>query len=454
MLNQRSVTCTLVNESEADIIATGASVNHKIEQGELLGSMPAPVAPAASGSWKLVQSVASTTGPAGWACYERAGEVVYQLRFGNPALGRDAFSVVFNYLERTGTAAYEIKFANAAGPIPDDKIASELDLRVEYRLRWQPAASPGVPPGLSGPSAQSVGAQPNGVSSITTPPFIARWNQPNITEARKKVLAAVASVYPILWAKDAGAAQIAAAKNGGGTYTRKGEWTDKGSTSCTSSCPWIGENVSPATSNKWSFNAPNVGRGAWVRWGTGAQMPSVGDVYVLWCDEYERPYPPRPKQARIVQPAPPAARIKDSLWDAWDQTVAKMNPHMRHVGVIVQVPTTDSECFITADGGQSFDGKQAAHLVKRSFSRRTPGPTSASFQEQWDKSFVGKAPYGPPANVECLYFSGEAEKGPGNRLLGWIDVDVLAQQKLVLPYDPVTDDPLYAELGARIARIP
>ena len=137
-------------------------------------------------------------------------------------------------------------------------------------------------------------------------------------------------------------------------------------------------------------------------------------------------------------------------------TGASVNQDARKkvLAAVVQVPTTDSECFITADGGQSFDGKQAAHLVKRSFTRRTPGPTSASFQEQWDKSFVGKAPYGPPANVECLYLSGEAEKGPGNRLLGWIDVDVLAQQKLVLPYDPLTDDPLYAELGARIARIP
>ncbi len=452
MLIQRSVTCTLVNESEADIIATGASVNHKIEQGELLGAMPAPVASAASGSWTLVQSAAATTGPAGWACYERAGEVVYQLRFGNPALGREAFSVVFNYLERTGTAAYEIKFANAAGPIPDDKIATELDLRVEYRLRWQPAACPGVAPGLSGASAQSVGAQPNGVSCITTPPFIARWNQPNITEARKKVLAAVASVYPILWSEDPKANKEAAAKNGGGTFKRKPTWTKPGTT-CTSSCPWVGNKVSPATSNKWNYNAPIVGRGAWVRWGTGTQMPSVGDVYVLWCDEYERPLPPRPKQARIVQPAPPAARIKDPLWDSWDQTVGQMDPHMRQVGVIVQVPTTDSECFITADGGQSVNGIQAAHLVKRSFTRRMPGPTQATFQEKWNTSLAGKAPYGPPADVECLYLSGEAETGPGNRLLGWIDVDVLAQQKLVLPYDPLTDDPLYAELGARIARI-
>lgn len=118
--------------------------------------------------------------------------------------------------------------------------------------------------------------------------------------------------------------------------------------------------------------------------------------------------------------------------------------------IIVEVPTNDSEAFITADGGQSFGGTQAAHLVKRKFLRRKPGPSNATYQADWDKQATAKNPYAPLPDIDCLYLSGEAETEPGNRLLGWIDIDVLAQQKLVNPFVEAVDEALYQALGVRI----
>ena len=223
-------------------------------------------------------------------------------------------------------------------------------------------------------------------------------------------------------------------------------------------CPWVGGKVAPATANNWNYAATSVGRSAWVKWGSGPKMPSVGDVYLLYCDEYKRPLPPKPAQPRVKQPSaepgkPKPKRVPDPLWDPWDAKTTKMGPHMRHVGIIVEVPANDSEAFITADGGQSVAGMQAAHLVKRKFSRRKPGPSDAKYQADWDKQATAKNPYAPTQGIDCLYLSGEAEEGGGNRLLGWIDIDILADHKLVTAYGNRCADPIvwsrYADLECR-----
>ena len=451
----RRVTCTLVNQSDASLIATGSTLNFKVATGDLVGSMPVPVEAGAAGMFTLAQASGATVGPAGWACYERANEVVFQIGFGEPSRGAEAFTIGFNYLSKAGQASGVVKFANAAGPIDPAKVAEELDLRVEYHLGWTAAANPGVPPEPKGQATQSVGGQPGGTSSATITPYIARWNQNNISPARKKVLAAIEDTYPMLWLPVGGDPVAVAAKNGGGTYKKQGAWNPKNGTTCTSSCPNVGGKVSPKTSNSWTFAANAVGRNAWIKWGSGPMMPSVGDVYLLYCDEYVRPLPPKPKDPPITQPKaekdkPAPKRIPDPLWDAWYADSTKKSPHLRHVGIIVEVPTNDSEAFITADGGQSFGGTQAAHLVKRKFLRRKPGPSNATYQADWDKQATAKNPYAPLPDIDCLYLSGEAETEQGNRLLGWIDIDVLAQQKLVNPFVEAVDEALYQALGVRI----
>ncbi len=468
MTTYRRVTCVLINDSETELIATGKTLNYKITQGALLGSMPCPVAANSKGTFVLSQTQGTTVGPSGWACYEIANELVFQIGFGDPALGASAFSIGFNYLAKNLQGVGAVKFAGPSGPIEPSKVAETMDLTVEYHLDTKPVLQVATDPPANAGSSQVVAAPPNAAASIVVVPYIARWNQKaqgdqkEISQRRKKVLAAIYAVYPLLWESTSVPSKAVAPENGGGTYKHQGPWKSKG-TSCTSSCPMVANKVSPNTSNNWNFQGYKQKPG-WIQWGDASKkMPSVGDVYILVRDEVVRPIvataPSKPRPPKPEKGKPSSDPVAAAEWSAYDSKVALHNPHQRHVGIVVEVPTDPSQVFITADGGQTAYGVQAAHLVKRAWSKRKPGPTATAEEKTWKQYMESKDfTFAKPKDYdqESIYLTGGAESksaADGNRLVGWIDIDLIPDKDFNEVFDGDASQDAYEKLGAMIDKM-
>lgn len=441
------MTCVIVNETDSKLVATGAELEHQVSHGQVVGALPHPIDPDQQGRFTLTQAPGAEIGPSAWFCYALEGQSIeYLVGAGDPAHGADSFSVAVNYYARLGEASWEIERSGPNGPLKREDVAAERDLTITYRLRFNPKTQVSKDPSQSPGVAKAVAVAPNAPAALVVPPFIHRWDHPKITQKRKKVLAAIHKLYPMIWEAKGSPARQAPKENGGGTFRIMDVWTDKLSTSCTSSCPMVGEAVSPKTSKLWTFNAHKSP--AWVVWGKGTQkMPSVGDVYILYRDEVVRPYPPEPKKPTTKFDA------KDRAWREYASMEGKHNPHQRHVGIVVQVPTSASEVFYTADGGQTVAGVQAAQLVKRAWSQRKPGPTDASRMKTWESYMKAKdhAFANPVREIDCAYLAGGAEsKSPsdGNRLVGWIDIDQL--EFTDERFDTTYTEQDYLDFGARL----
>ena len=446
MTTPRRVTCVLINETTSNIVATGATLNYKIVQGSLAGAMPCPIPPTSNGSFTLIQSSDATVGPSGWAVYELEWKgLVLQIGFGDPAQGASSFTVTPVYLHKSGDAITSVSFRGPSGPIEPAQVAAERDLTVEYHLDFKPILQVAGPPPASVEASQPVAAPPGGSATVVIPSFIARWDDPRITQKRKKVLAALFKLYPMLWQDEKAAKKPAAVENGGGTYANMGTWEDpnpknvegqpplpkvkRPGTSCTSSIGYISAAVASKSKYTWNFQA-YAAKSGWTPWGKDPtkRMPSVGDVYLLYRDE-------------ITTPPPNATANQKALAE----------PHMRHVGIVVQVPTSPSEIFITADGGQRAYEVQAAHLAKRAWNVRKPGPSDSSREARWKECIAAHSFATPIPDLDYAYFVGGAEsKDPmdGNRLLGWIDVDLCEFDNEA--FDKRYTQADYEAMGARI----
>lgn len=444
MPTPRRVTCVLINHTTSNVVATGDTLNYKITQGTLLGAMPCPIGGKGQVSFTLVQADGAAVGPSGWACYElEFHALVYQIGFGDPAQGAQVFTIGANYLDKQGDAITSVSFRGPSGPIEPAQVAGELDLTVEYHLDFKPILQVAADPTVPAQASQSVAATPGGSANVVIPPFIARWDDPRMTQKRKKLLASVFKLYPMLWQDLKADPKAVAPENGGGTYINQGTWTDanpadvKGKppgprvprpgTSCTSSIAAIAGAVATKSKYTWNFAAYQAKSG-WTPWGSDPtkRMPSVGDIYLLYRDEITTP--------------PPGASVNQK---------AQCDPHLRHVGIVMQVPTSASEIFITADGGQRAHTLQAAHLAKRGWKVRKPGPSDASREKDWNKKVH---PFAKPIpELDYAYFVGGAEsKDPmdGNRLLGWIDVDLCEFDNEA--FDKTYTQADYEAMGARI----
>jgi len=428
----RTVTCVIVNDAAANIIATladGKELNYKVEKGTS-PALPFPIASKGRVTFTLTQAAGSASGPSGWACYElENGELVYRLRFGDPALGAGEFSITPNYLDRLGDAVTSVSFFGSSGPIDAANVASEVALTVEFHLGFTPKATVAGGTNAGVPASQGASGPPGGSANLTVQPHIARWDDPRMAGKRARVLAVIGRLFPMIW-KETGEAHKSESfacvpANGGGTYNKQGLWGGPGTT-CTTVNPAMAAFLSATTKSKWGFNAAKLD--SWVAWGQHPtkHWPSVGDIYLLYRDEYK------------ANPAP-----GDLL----------AGPHLRHVGIILQVPTAPGESWITADGGQTAQGVQAAHLNARPWQLRDAGPTDASKKEAWKQILTAPDHVfaTPKEGIQHPYLGGGAESSSnldGNRLVGWADVFELQFEKEI--FDNYFKEEHYKALGTKI----
>lgn len=265
---------------------------------------------------------------------------------------------------------------------------------------------------------------------------IRRWNDPRMSQKRKKLLAVIGNLLPqAYWTEEAPFSGKASAAHGGGDFRQMFYWAPKdGGTSCTGFNGSVGYTLTDAKSGKWSFDAHTSS--AWVPWGVNPDkpMPSVGDVYLLFRD---------------ICKDPPVGDTD--------------SPHLRHCGFILHVPKTVDEPWITADAGQNLDGRQVGWLNRRPWETRLIGKGIAN-KPLWEQT-VAALPYAKPlADTEYPYLGGGAESmgsnlDDANRLIGWVDLDAAefkfkkeafdAKQPKARPYFKYTEDD-YLALGARI----
>jgi hypothetical protein len=232
------------------------------------------------------------------------------------------------------------------------------------------------------------GQEDTSTASAPLIPTTRRWNDANLSQKRKKVLAIIGNLFPMLWqAVDAPRAGVAP-QNGGGQYNSMGPWGGPG-TSCTSANTMVGGYASPSTKFKWAFKAYE--HPAWVPWGHPTKkLPNVGDVYLLYRDN--------PEQG------------------------------MRHCGIVLQVPTRPGELWVMGDGGQKAHGKEAAHVLVRSWELRRAGPSDPQRQSEWQKLVDAHSFAKPTEGLDYPYLAGGVESrnpADANRLIGWLDIDEL-----------------------------
>lgn len=269
------------------------------------------------------------------------------------------------------------------------------------------------------------------------PSTIFRWDDPAMTQKRKKLLAVIGNLFPMAyWPDGQPLVQDASAAHGGGRYARMTCWQPSdGGTSCTGTNSQVGTLLAK-TAYKWAFNAYNW-KECWVPWGSdpARPLPSVGDIYLLYRDKVA---------------ANPAVKPTDS-------------PHLRHCGFILQVPKSTSEPWVTADGGQSLNGRQVAYLNRRPWELRRPG-LNIEHPKVWESTVKAHGFPVPIPEIDYPYLGGGAEGSDvdlsdANRLIGWIDMSSAAVAFLKEDFDPpqaklrtfnkFTEDD-YLDLGRRI----
>src|SRR6185437_16914280 len=93
--------------------------------------------------------------------------------------------------------------------------------------------------------------------------------------------------------------------------------------------------------------------------------------------------------------------------------------HIRHVGFVAEVPASESEYWITADGGQKVlnkagAGGQAAHFSKNPWKLMQPDVKKEAH------AFAKPPPDILVPRIGSTDYGGMVDSG---RLIGWVDVD-------------------------------
>jgi hypothetical protein len=284
--------------------------------------------------------------------------------------------------------------------------------------------------------------QPFPMASDTSVPapvvekVIRKWNDPAMTQRRKKLLAVIGNLFPLLyWSGNKADKEYAPAIHGGGEYQQMTCWQPSdGGTSCTGVNAMIGTQAGANRIGKWAFAAHEF-TGAWVPYGSdpARPMPSVGDIYLLFRDKITNP-----------------------------KGVGTDLSHTRHCGIIVHVPTAPGEPWITADGGQrgGAANTQAAYLNKRDWELRRAGAGVVPYK-QWEgyMKYKGFAFAKPNPDIDYPHLAGGAEAATmadANRLIGWVDIDSVAvtfQDEAFHP-PPALPDPPPDPLPPPVLRIP
>jgi hypothetical protein len=228
---------------------------------------------------------------------------------------------------------------------------------------------------------------------------IRRWNDPRMSQKRKKLLAVLGNWLPqAYWPEPEKASGSAPDFRGGGLWRKMYYWKPGKGTSCTSLNTSIGQTMTGKAAYKWAFDAHLLP--GYVAWDSNPDkpMPSVGDIYLLYRDHCK-----------------PGA------------TDALQKPHLRHCGFILNVPTKPGEFWVTADAGQNNGEREAAFLNRRPWELRVAGEGVEDLVT-W-RQMVEVYPFTTPKpEVKYPYLGGGAESsGSGladaNRLLGWVDID-------------------------------
>lgn len=463
MSTPRSVTCVIVNETKGNLVATlaGGELNTKMEQGVLDGAMPCPIGADMSERFTCRRSEGSSVGPEGWACYDLENKgVVFRILWGDPTQGAGAFKVFHNHYEKHGDSWDEITFKDGDTPVDAAKIGEVADLTVEFKLSYKDSVPVPVGDFAYMIVKKDVAVSPDGAAKVDIPAYIPRWDDKRMTTKRKMVLAAMQKNLPLLWLSVDDNAPEAPAELGGGKFMLQGKWPGPG-TSCTAFNPRIGGLVSPLTKTKWAFDAhkfpPAGDDGPWIRWGQHPtiKMPSVGDIYLLYRDEIKIPQPVDPK----LSEAAAATEDGKKKMKAYYNEKALANPHQRHCGIILQVPSKPGEPWVCGDGGQQYKTIQAAFLVARPWELKKPGPRQTSETENWKRVVQSKEHgFAQPVDFEmdCPYLGGGAESSgnmDGNRLIGWLNLDMIEFDKKLMEKDEPFNQADLEALGARINQV-
>jgi hypothetical protein len=469
----------IVNQSGQALVTTltpeageAPQLNFALESGTLDGatSPPLPIPDGQTASFSTTTPAGSPFGPQGWVCYEIAPyKIVMRIVWSDPAAaqGADIVSVIDNQLGgATGEldiAPVTLTDASGAALTPDAaKTASTITATITVKVKGLPST---IPPPQPGVANVPVAGAPGGSGGVSLPTLIKKWDDPAMAQngRRRKILAAIANLFPLAFFKDVPQPDGSMKPNvtggpgdshGGGKYAQMTFWTSTSTgTSCTSTTIAVANLCKAQNKKWWAWGALELDKDdkknpwkppkCWVPWGSdpARPMPQVGDVYVLYRD--------------IIGPNP--------------KTVATDNPALRHCGFVLQVPDDENGLWVTADGGQrnasDKDNKQnqAAFLNTHSWKLATPG-SNVSDQEAW-KTALKAHPFAQPIDgITYPFFGGGAESAAGlnmadaNRLIGWIDMsspDITMDEsfstapKVHTPGRITEDD--YKDLGARIA---
>lgn len=257
---------------------------------------------------------------------------------------------------------------------------------------------------MCGYKAKPLALTPGGSTQIVDQGApILKWDDPRMTQKRKKLFAVLAKMLPQAFeavGKDAPHKQ--------GTYKRMTCWYEgaKG-TSCTAFNPIVmaaccGGQGKDKYWNKWAFEAE--AHPGWVPYEPG-KLPSIGDTYLLYDEKTKR---------------------------------------TRHVGIICQIDLAESGRWVTGDGGQTDPHAkgQAAELVPR------PWRCSELTADHPDTPYLGGGAESPGGL-----------KNPG-RLMGWVNLDHESVVFLKEAFDaPAASSPFayteadYEDLKKRIATV-
>jgi hypothetical protein len=249
-----------------------------------------------------------------------------------------------------------------------------------------------------------ISATPGGVTRIADANApILKWDDPRMSQKRKKLFAVLAKMLPQAFDNPG-----RAAPHKQGTYKPMSCWY-KGAigTSCTAFNPVVmsaccGGKGKDKYWKNWAFEAPS--HPAWVDYVPG-KMPSIGDTYLLYNE-----------QARGI----------------------------RHVGIVCQIDLAIGGRWVTGDGGQNdpYTRGQCAELVPR------PWKCSELTADHPDTPYLGG---GAESAGEMMNPS---------RLMGWVNLDHESVVFINEEFDEPAESSLfvyteadYQDLATRIATV-
>ncbi|MFO0547668.1 MAG: hypothetical protein U0271_04720 [Polyangiaceae bacterium] len=302
--------------------------------------------------------------------------------------------------------------AGLAAAAKDPKKAPPIPMRTltaKFTLKVEPPPT-GKAPSDHTPKAPATAVRPSGSSKTVLGSRCWVWDDPDISQRRKKLLAAIGNLFPMTYCPwtfdDFEPEQYAEPKSNVPFHNMNPLWTPGNGTSCTSISTNI-EKLLTGSSGKWGFLAYAALEEAWVPWGADPlrPFPNVGDVYLVFSDSAEP-------------------------------------PGLRHVGFIAHVSDDPTDKWVTADGGQL--GLQMSPVpqekVNQAKEKKLPPPKPFSgagggafltVKERQMKKPKEHAPSvdwskvplfaRPIEGIEYPYLKGGAEEP--SRMIGWLDLD-------------------------------